>query len=147
MKREKQLNAKNVELKKYKEEQPLKLGMMQCKHYNCYDINEVLKKANLNQFCEEKREWQALFCHSFFVRKSFSHYDQNYGRNYDQKQVLYYDRKQVQNGFFCDIKKYEVILKENQLGQPTQQPSCRKVLSVFPYALFFLFCFICQMPF
>jgi len=28
MKREKQLNAKNVELKKYKEEQPLKLGMM-----------------------------------------------------------------------------------------------------------------------
>lgn len=26
MKREKQLNAKNVELKKYKEEQPLKLG-------------------------------------------------------------------------------------------------------------------------
>lgn len=52
MKREKQLNAKNVELKKYKEEQPLNLGMMLCKHYNCYDINEVLKKVNLNQFCE-----------------------------------------------------------------------------------------------
>ncbi|TKM58006.1 hypothetical protein DVW61_11905 [Enterococcus faecium] len=52
------------------EEQPLKLGMMLCKHYNCYDINEVLKKANLNQFCEQK---------------SLSHYDQNYGRNYDQK--------------------------------------------------------------
>ncbi|HFJ7836969.1 TPA: hypothetical protein ACGVVD_002748, partial [Enterococcus faecium] len=46
------------------------LGMMLCKHYNCYDINEVLKKANLNQFCEQK---------------SLSHYDQNYGRNYDQK--------------------------------------------------------------
>lgn len=43
---------------------------MLCKHYNCYDINEVLKKANLNQFCEQK---------------SLSHYDQNYRRNYDQK--------------------------------------------------------------
>ncbi|WP_213365597.1 hypothetical protein [Enterococcus lactis] len=37
-----------VELKKYKEEQPLKLGMMLCKHYNCYDINEVLKKVSLS---------------------------------------------------------------------------------------------------
>ncbi len=43
---------KNAELKKYKEEQALKLGMMLCKYYDCYDINEVLKKANLNQFCE-----------------------------------------------------------------------------------------------
>ena len=97
---------------------------MQCKHYNCYDINEVLKKANLNPFCEQK---------------SLSHYDQNYGRNYDQKQVLNYDRKQVQNGFFYDIKNYEMILKENQLAQPTQPPSCRKVLSVFPYALFLFY--------
>jgi hypothetical protein len=43
---------KNAELKKYKEEQALKLGMMLCKYYDCYDINEVKKKANLNQFCE-----------------------------------------------------------------------------------------------
>ncbi|HAP6323894.1 hypothetical protein [Enterococcus faecium] len=43
---------KNAELKKYKEEQALKLGTMLCKYYDCYDINEVLKKANLNQFCE-----------------------------------------------------------------------------------------------
>lgn len=40
---------KNAELRKYKEQQALKLGTMLCKHFNTYDIEDIIKRLSIEE--------------------------------------------------------------------------------------------------
>ena len=85
--------------------------MMLCKHYNCYDINEVLKKVNLNQFCEYKREWQALSCHSLFLCvKALVTMTQTTDETMTKSRYYIMTENRSKMDFFMISKKYEVIL-------------------------------------